>query len=359
MATSNTMHGTKFTVQALAETANIRAKHGVLFLILDDPTVTPGVYQYSKLKKVVEKYEEKNKSLISTIFADYGVKTLIVSVGHAESGLNGSLDKSLSLLNKVNENGWLAVPQIKTDEDKKKVADFVKSQRKEEDYQIKAVLYNYKSNFEGIVNFTGKDLGDISPEEYTIQTAATLCTLGANEAITNHIAKNVKSCDVKVDNNECVSNGELFLYNNGTNIVYSRGVNSLEVIENTQSEALSKIRIVETMDLVKSDSNKIFESHYLGKIGNSYKNRKTLINELNSYLRTLSNEGYLSNDEESFAELDAEATRKYLESKGINTDEMKDEEVLKAKTGSYVFIKITLKIMDCIEDIHICLQYET
>ena len=41
--------------------------------------------------------------------------------------------------------------------------------------------------------------------------------------------------------------------------------------------------------------------------------------------------GYLSNDDESFSELDAEATREYLESLHSieNLDEMEDDEVLK------------------------------
>ncbi len=357
MATNNTMHGVKFTVQSLAETINTRATHGVLFLVLDDAVVKPGLYKYAKLKKVVEAYETENKAIISTAFADYGVKSLIVAVGHNETGITGSLDKTLSLLNKVNENGWLAVPQITEESDKKKVADFIKSQRKEEDYPLKGVLHNYESDNEGIVNFTATDLGDIESDKYAAFVAAQLCTLGPNEAITNCIAKNITSCDVKSDNDECVANGELFLYNNGTNIIFSRGVNSLTTIPVDQSETLSKIRVVEVIDLVKSDMRKIFESGYLGKLGNSYKNRKTLINALNTYLKSLSNQGYLSNDEYSTASLDIEETRKYIENRGTDTDDMTDDEILKAKLETYVFIKVTLKIMDCIEDIVINLQY--
>lgn len=359
MTTSNTMHGVKFKVQALATTISTRATHGVLFLVLDDLTVAPGLYKYAKLKKVTEAYDTANKALISTAFADYGIKNLIVAVAHDTSGITGSLDTSLSLLNKVNENGWLAAPQITSDADKKKVADFIKAQRRDEDYPLKGVLHNYATDNEGIVNFTASNLGDMDSNVYAALVAAQLCVLGANESITNHTAKNVTSCDIKVDNDDCVAKGELFLYNNGKNIVYSRGVNSIQTIPAEQSETLSKIRIVEVIDLTKSDMREIFEQSYLGKLGNSYKNRKTLINALNSYLRTLSTEGYLSNDEASFAELDVEATRAYLESKGIDTDNMKDEDILKAKLGSNVFIKVTLICMDTIEDISINLQYET
>lgn len=360
MATGNTMYGVKFKIQALASTVNIRAAHGVLFLVIDDPSVPKGLYRYTKLKKVIENYDDSNKAIISTAFADYGIKSLIAAVGHdASTGISGSLDTSLSLLNKVKENGWLAVPQATSETDKKKIADFIKAQRKDEDYPLKGVLFNHASDCEGIVNFTASDLGDLESDFYSAQVAAQLCVLGANESITNHTAKNVTSCDIKADNSDCVSKGELFLYNNGKNIVYSRGVNSLQSVDTDQSEDLTKIRIVETIDLVKSDMREIFDESYLGKYGNSYKNRKTLVNNLNSYLKSVSEEGYLSNDQLSFVELDVDATKAYLEGKGIDTDNMKDEDILKQKLGSYVFIKVTLYCMDTIEDINVVLQYQT
>ena len=358
MATNNTMQSIKFKIQALAETVNTRATHGVLFLVLDDANVT-GLYTYTKLKKVIENYESENKAIIATAFSDYGVKKVVVAAKHDESGITVSLDGALALLNKVSLNGWLAVPQITGETEKKKVADFIKSQRNDEDYPLKGVLYNYKSDCDGIVNFTAKDLGKTTSDKYVVEVAAQLCVLGPNDSITNQIAKNVTSCDVKDDNDTCVANGELFLFNDGTNIVFSRGVNSLTTIPSEQSESLSKIRVVEVIDMVKSDIKEILKVSYLGKLGNSYKNRKTVINNINTYLKSLSIEGYLNNDEYSTAELDAEATREYLEKKGTETDEMTDDEVLKAKLGTYVFIKITLKIMDCIEDVVINLQYTT
>lgn len=356
MATNNTMQGIKFKIQALAETVNTRATHGVLFLVLDDANVT-GLYTYTKLKKVTENYESENKTIISTAFSDYGVKKVVVAAKHDESGITVSLDSALALLNKVSLNGWLAAPQITESAEKKKVADFIKSQRNDEDYPLKGVLFNYASDCEGIVNFTADDLGEIEANKYAAEVAAQLCVLGPNESITNQTAKNVTSCDVKDDNDTCVANGELFLFNDGTNIVFSRGVNSLTTIPSDQSATLSKIRVVEVIDMVKSDIKEILKVSYLGKLGNSYKNRKTLINNINTYLKSLSSEGYLSNDELSVAELDVEATRDYLEDRGTETDEMTDEEILKSKLETYVFIKITLKIMDCIEDIVINLQY--
>ena len=368
MPTNNTSNGIYFTVKALVDEVEVKATHGTLIMAIDDANVQ-GIHTYKKLKKVVENYEDENKAYIARAFSDYGVHKVMVVSGHdGSTGITGSLPDILKLLNKVYENGYLIAPQIVSDTDKKLIADFVKSQRNDEDYPLKAVLYNYKADSEGIVNFTGKNLqGKLvedetadtkTSNEYCVDVASYLCTLGANESITSHVAKNVTNCDAKDDNDDCVANGELYLYNDGVNIVFSRGVNSLQTIPAEQNEKLTKIRMVETIDLVKTDIKTMFSNYYSGRIGNSYSNRKTLVNVINSYLRGLSKMGYLSNDNASTAELDIEATRNYLETvKGKDTDEMKDMEILQADIDSHVFIKILLRTMDSMEDFYFAINY--
>lgn len=366
MATTNTMSKLKFSLEALINTVSVRATKGVLILVIDDKNVQ-GLYTYKKLKKVTENWETANKNYIAKAFSDYGVKTVIVASGHTNADLtvdgkdniSNSLTDVLALLNKVYQNGYLVVPQATTNADKLIISNFIKSQRNEEDYPLKGVLYNYPSDNEGIINFTATQLGVVASDDYTLDVASYLCTLGSNESITNHTALNVTSCDIKDDEDECVSKGELFLYNNGTNIVFSRGVNSKQTFATDESEALSKIRVVEIIDMVKSDLREIFNNSYLGKIGNSYANRKTLVSALNTYLKGLSVQGYLSNDEISYCELDVNATRTYLEAKGVDTDDMEDADVLKAKIDTHVFIRAKLYVMDVVEDVNIVLQYET
>ena len=359
MATNNTMNKLIFKLQALADTVTLRASQGTLILVLDDENVS-GIHTYKKLKKVTDNFEEKNKSYITTAFVDYGVKKIIVVSGHEDGGIANSLDKILASMSKVYENAYVVAPQIKEDAEKKKLTDFIKSQRNDEDYPLKAVIHNYKADCEAIVNFTATDLGidDYTSDEYCVDVASTLCTLGANESITAHVAKKVKTCDVKMDNDDCVANGELFLYNDGTNIEYSRGVNSLQTIPSNQNEYLTKIRVVEVLDLIKSDLRETFKANYIGRYGNSYSNRKTLVNAVNSYFRSIVKLGYLSNDKASFCELDVEETRKYLETvKMENTDDMTDDDVLRAPIDSHVFLKATIYVMECVEDLVINILY--
>ena len=359
MATSNAMNKLIFKLHALADDYGIRSARGTLILVLDDANVQ-GIHTYKKFKKISENFETKNKEYMQIAFAEYGIKKLIVASGHNEGGIEVSIGDTLKILNRTYENGYVVAPQLKTTEGKKKLADFVKSQRNDEDYPIKAVIHDYEADSEAVINFTGKDLGidGFTSDEYCLDVAAYLCVLGANEGITNHIAKRVTTCDIKADDDEEVSKGRLFLYNDGTNIVFSPGVNSLQTIAADQSEYLTKIRVIEVIDMIKSDLRNTFRTNYMGRMGNSYNNRKTLVNAVNSYLRTLSRDGYLSNDTNSYCELDVEATRSYIETvKNINTDEMEDNEILKYPIDTHIFLKVVIYVMDVVESIEINMYY--
>ena len=66
----------------------------------------------------------------------------------------------------------------------------------------------------------------------------------------------------------------------------------------------------------------------------------------------------MSNDDLSFAELDLEATKDYLDSINFDYSEMDDETILKQKIGTNVFIKVTLYVMDIMEHINFNIKYQ-
>lgn len=329
-------------------------------LVLDDENVKAGLYTYTKLKLVTEAYSAENKAYIAKAFTDYYLNKVMVVVAHDDTTLiTTSIDKSLAYLGKVRENGWIVCPTATTEETKKKLIDFVKLQRTEEDYPLKAVVYNYPADSEAVVNFTGTDLGDsVTSEQFCVDVACVLCSLQANQGITNKNVSTVKTCDIKNDYNTHVQQGELFLYNDGRHIKFSTGVNSLQNLGSDQSEFLCKIRVVEVIDMVKSDLYELMDENYIGEYGNSYANRRVVVAGINSYLKTITNEGYLSNDVTSYAELDVEGTREYLNSLGVDTSEMEDKDVLAYKIDSHVFIKVYLYVMDVIEQIQIAIRYD-
>ena len=90
------------------------------------------------------------------------------------------------------------------------------------------------------------------------------------------------------------------------------------------------------------------EDSYLGKYANTYDNKCLLLSAIGNYFEKLKTEGVL---EKYSVEIDTEANRKYLKDKGMDVEAMTDDDVKQANTGSYVFLKATLSILDAIEDI--------
>ena len=57
-------------------------------------------------------------------------------------------------------------------------------------------------------------------------------------------------------------------------------------------------------------------------------------------------------------EINGEKQRAYLESTGVDTTEMDDQAVKEANTGSRVFLKGSVSILDAIEDVDIVINKE-
>ena len=88
---------------------------------------------------------------------------------------------------------------------------------------------------------------------------------------------------------------------------------------------------------------------YIGKYANSYDNKCLLIAAVKGYLESLELEGVLK--EGSVVGIDLAKQRNYLNSQGMDTESMDDLSIKKADTGSHVFLKASVKILDAIEDI--------
>ena len=55
-------------------------------------------------------------------------------------------------------------------------------------------------------------------------------------------------------------------------------------------------------------------------------------------------------------EIDVERQRAYLQSQGTDVDEMTNQEIKEADTGSHVFLLVKCKILDAIEDIDVNIE---
>ena len=146
----------------------------------------------------------------------------------------------------------------------------------------------------------------------------------------------------------CVDAGKHIVGFDGEKVKTARGVNSLKTLTGDKGASFQKIKIVDAMDMITDDIRMTAEDNYLGKYANSYDNKCLLISAIGSYFDQLIADGVL---ESASVAIDVEANRNYLKGKGVNVEAMSDDDIKKANTGSYVYLKATIKILDAIEDI--------
>lgn len=165
--------------------------------------------------------------------------------------------------------------------------------------------------------------------------------------------------DAEVD--AAVEAGYLTLYNDGERIVIARGVNSLTTVTEAETEDLKKIKILAIQDLIETDIYGTINHSYIGNYSNSYDNKCLLITAIRGYLKGLEategGKGYLKADS-STVEINVAKQKQYLESIGVDTSEMDEQAIKEANTGSKVFLKGTISILDAIEDVDIFINKE-
>ena len=143
--------------------------------------------------------------------------------------------------------------------------------------------------------------------------------------------------------------GKLILIHDGRQVKIARAVNSLTTTLLDHGAIFQKIKALEVVDRVDADFRATIEDTFIGKVLNTYDNRMLLVTAGRSYFHTLETAGLLIEDKSSL-DIDTEAVRDYL---GAAGDELGDEELRHADTGSHVFLVGKFTIADAIEDVTI------
>lgn len=236
-----------------------------------------------------------------------------------------------------------------------------------------AVLPNVAADDRSVVNFSVVNYSstDKIMEGETAYTEAEYCSriAGLLAGVDLRISSTFKPLseltqipsadDEEVDT--AIDEGKLVLYSDGERIVIGRGVNSLVTTSEVNTEDLKKIKISAIQDLIEGDIYSTINSSYIGNYSNSYDNKCLLITAIRGYLRGLEategGKGYLRANS-STMEINVAKQKLYLESIGIDTSEMSEQEIKEANTGSHVFLKGTISILDAIEDVDIFINKE-
>lgn len=253
------------------------------------------------------------------------------------------------------------------------MATWIKGVRSKSIRRPVAVLPNVEGDTRAVINFSvvnysATDQIEAGEEhfteaEYCSRIAGLLAGLNLRVSATYKPLSELTQIPSAEDNevDTAVDEGKLTLYNDGERIVIARGVNSLITVTEVETEDLKKIKINAIQDLIEGDIYSTINQSYIGNYSNSYDNKCLLITAIKGYLKGLeateSGKGYLKADSSNI-EINVTKQKQYLESIGVDTSDMDEQAIKEANTGSHVFLKGTISILDAIEDIDIFINKE-
>ena len=236
-----------------------------------------------------------------------------------------------------------------------------------------AVLPNTAGDSRAVVNFSVVNATDVdkievgeeayTEAEYCSRIAGLLAGLDLKVSATYKPLSEVTAIPIAEEDevDTAIDEGKLVLYNDGERVVIARGVNSLVTATDVDTEDLKKIKISAIQDLIETDIYSTINQSYIGNYSNSYDNKCLLITAIKGYLRGLEategGRGYLKADSSNI-EINVAKQKQYLESIGVDTTEMDEQAIKEANTGSNVFLKGTISILDAIEDVEILINKE-
>ena len=361
-----------------AVTAIERSQRGIVLMLvkdrLDIDNRNPAVILSPA--DIPDSFDEKTKEQIELALMGYQnqpSKVLVYAMAIDDEDetdvISNKYDTALKKIENIKFN-YMAVPTVETDEQVTKIQEWIIAQRKK-GKGVHAVLPNCEANNEGIINYTTNehqkskyiymDYGDYgderesiltyNAEQYCSRIAGIICGTPLDMSCT--YAPLAELTNVKYpegwDINEHVKKGELVAFYDGEKVKLSRAVNSLTDSSSGKGESFKKIKLVEAMDMINDDIRTTIQDSYIGKYANSYDNKCILLVAISGYFDGLVADNIVSTYS---VDIDIESTKAYLKSNGIVIDDMTDEEIRQQDTGSNVFISITAKLLDAMEDFY-------
>lgn len=357
-----------------AASAITRGDRGIVMLVLRDESVTtdPQKLTVRDVSEVPTTYSAANQKYIKDALKGYTVaplKVLVYTMPVKDAGNAGEDAKYTAMFSYLEtaKFQWLAIPTVATDDRVADVVSWVKSQRTNNGNMVKAVLPGAgAADTEGIINWavslytvSGSTRTEITPEEACPRIAGLLAGTGLTISATYAPLKDYDDVErlTRAERDTAVGQGKLVAFWDGEKVKLDRAVTSLTTTTDTKGDSFKKIKLVEDMDMIKTDIQKTIEDDYIGKYANSYDNKCLLMTAIRGYFMQLVNDGII---ESGTVEIDIESQRAYLIGKGknINIDgesitpgDLTDDQVKVANTDSHVFLKSRLTLLDAIEDV--------
>lgn len=334
-----------------------RSDKGVVGLILRDANTTAQGKSYTirSVTDIPKDLDVDNAIYITRALIGYinPPKSVIVFVvADTAENLNDAFEYFATV-----EVDYLCGPHDCTDTEAAAISSWVKSRRAEH-YIVKAVLPNITADSEGVINVTAEGVTVGTDELTAAETCSRIAGLiaGTPMTISCTYAPLSEVSDItrlsREDMDAAIDAGKFILYHDGQKVKVARGINSLTTTTQDKGEAFKKIKVVEAVDMIQHDIRRTCEDSYIGKYANSYDNKCLLITAIKGYFEGLEIAGILDPGKSTVA-LDLTAQTNYLKAQETDTDAMSEQEIKEANTDDKVFIAVSIKVLDAIEDISI------
>lgn len=337
-----------------AASAVARSQKGTVALILRDAALAGKNYTIHSRKAIPSGIGAVNKTAIERVFTGYvkPPKQVLLYVIDDDDTITAGCDALEWLA--TQKFDYLAGPADLSEAEAGVIKAWIISQRTDNDAIYKAVLPNTAADHEAIVNFVGSgiDLG-----EGTTLTAAAYCgriagllagtpmNISATYAPLPEVYDITRMTAGEMDT--AVGAGKLLLYHDGEKVKLGRAVNSLTTVTG-KSDSWKKIKIIELQDMTQQDIRRTLQDNYIGKYANTYENKQLLVTAITDYLAGLAKDGLIG--ENYTCSIDVDAQEEYLQSQGVSTVNMSEDEIKQANTGTHVFLSLYMEPIDAIED---------
>ena len=336
----------------LAKSAVIRSQRGIVALILKD-TAKASLTVFDE-GDIPSNLTEVNQGLIKDVLKGSPNKIELFVLG---TGTN--ISEALTYFEGVEFN-LMCMPSAEAS-DVTVIKTFIKKMNEIVKYKCDAILANEKADSEAIINYTADDIvvggKSVTTANHTARIAGLIEGTPLHQSVTFATLSDVDAIEnlTKEQADTRIDNGELILVREMGKVRVARGVNSLTTLTDIKGNAFQKIKLRKILNLIHNDLRRVIVEKYIGKVPNNYDNKCVLITEIKNYLDELATEQLIEKVNE--VGIDLIAQKKWLkENTNLDVNAMTEQEIKEANTQSNVFIAISLKVVDAMEDIVIAVE---
>jgi len=339
----------KFTTKAI-EAIGLSARGFVAIAIKDATATALSTKTYSNLAEIPSgTYDDKNYSLIESVFKGSPTKVKVI-VGADPSTF---ADIQALVMQNAFDIDYFVAPDYVADNTA--IISFITSKR-DSGAKIKGVLVSTGSDKEYIIDTkitNAKDENDTVLPNQEARVAGIVAGLSPTRSATYFVVNEVETVDEHLDPDSEIDNGLLIYINDGEKVKIARGVNSFVSLTPEKGALFSKIKNVETMDMISFSVRKVVQDDYVGKFTNSLDNKNLIVTAVNQFLGTLAKENYLNPSFNNECILDLAEHLAYAERNGVDTTGFSETQIKKIDTGDNLYLIINCRLLDTIEDVSI------